>query len=47
MSNREFIEEILDVLRNMDNAIDVICNLDVDAVLEHLGADEEDLHNGM
>lgn len=36
MDKRELIEEILDILRNMPDAVEVICNLDVDAVIEKM-----------
>ena len=32
----EFIEKVLETLRDMDDAVDVICNLDVDAVLDRM-----------
>ena len=36
MVSREHVEIILDILRNMDNGIDVVANLDTDAVLEKI-----------
>ena len=33
---RKFIEKVLETLREMDDAVDVICNLDVDAVLDRM-----------
>ena len=35
----ELIKNVLETLRNMDNAIDVICELDVDAVLDQMEVD--------
>lgn len=32
----EFVEKVLDTLRDMDNGIDVICNLDAKAVMERM-----------
>lgn len=32
----EFVEKVLDTLRDMDNGIDVICNLDAKAVVEKM-----------
>lgn len=32
----EFVEKVLDTLRDMDNGIDVICNLDAEAVVERM-----------
>lgn len=32
----EFVEKVLDTLRDMDNGIDVICNLDAKAVVERM-----------
>lgn len=40
MNTLEFIEEVLEVLRDMDDALDVICNLDAKAVLERMEIDE-------
>lgn len=40
MDKREFIEEVLDVLRNMPDAIEVICDLNVDAIIKAM-EDEE------
>ena len=36
METIEFIEKVLEALRGMDNAIDVICDLDVKAVVERM-----------
>lgn len=35
----ELIKNVLETLRDMDNAIDVICELDVDAVLDQMEVD--------
>ncbi len=32
----KFIEKVFETLREMDDAVDVICNLDVDAVLDRM-----------
>ena len=40
MDKRELIEEVLDVLRNMPDAVEVICNLDVDTVIEAMEEQE-------
>lgn len=32
----EFVEKVLDTLRDMDNGIDVICNLDAKVVVEKM-----------
>lgn len=40
MDKRELIEEVLDILRNMPNAVEVICDLDVDAIVEAMGEQE-------
>lgn len=40
MDKRELIEEVLDILRNMSDAVEVICNLDVDAVINAMGDKE-------
>ena len=45
MTNREFVEDVLDALRNMDDAIDVICNLDVDAVMDAMGVNVDEDSN--
>lgn len=42
MTKREFIVEVLETLRDMENAIDVICELDADAVLEQMEREEEE-----
>jgi len=34
MSTIELIEEVLEILRDMDDAFDVICSLDAKAVME-------------
>lgn len=36
---RKFIENVLETLREMDDAVEVICNLDVDAVLDRMEVD--------
>lgn len=41
MNKREFIIEVLEALRDMEDAIDVICELDADAVLEQMEGEEE------
>lgn len=41
MNKREFIVEVLEALRDMEDAIDVICELDADAVLEQMESEEE------
>jgi hypothetical protein len=35
----EFIEKVFETLREMDDAVDVICNLDVDVVLDQMEVD--------
>jgi hypothetical protein len=35
----KFIEKVFETLREMDDAVDVICNLDVDAVLDRMEVD--------
>ena len=35
----KFIEKVFETLREMDDAVDVICNLDVDAVLDLMEVD--------
>ena len=40
MDKRELIEEVLDILRNMPDAVEVICNLDADAVIEAMEEQE-------
>lgn len=42
MNKREFIVEVLETLRDMEDAIDVICELDADAVLEQMESEEEE-----
>ena len=42
MSKREFIVEVLEILRDMEDAIDVICELDADAVLAQMESGEEE-----
>ena len=42
MNKREFIIEVLDILRNMEDAINVICELDADAILEQMESEEEE-----
>lgn len=36
---RKFIEKVFETLREMDDAVNVICNLDVDAVLDRMEVD--------
>jgi hypothetical protein len=42
MNKREFIVEVLEILRDMEDAIDVICELDADAVLAQMDSEEEE-----
>jgi hypothetical protein len=42
MNKREFIVEVLETLRDMEDAINVICELDADAVLEQMESEEEE-----
>lgn len=39
MTREKFIKNVLETLRDMDDAVDVICNLDVDAVLDQMEVD--------
>ena len=41
MTKREFIVEVLEILRDMEDAINVICELDADAVLAQMKSEEE------
>lgn len=36
MGTIEFVEKVLEVLRDMDDAVDVICNLDAKTVVERM-----------
>ena len=36
MNKEEFVKRVLEILRDMEDAIDVICNLDVDVVLDKI-----------
>lgn len=40
MNARDFIIEVLEILRDMEDALDVICELDADAVLEQMESEE-------
>lgn len=40
MNNIEFVRDVLETLRDMEDAIDVICNLDAEAVVERMEVDE-------
>lgn len=40
VGRKEFVEEVLDTLRNMEDALDVIGNLDVEAVLDRMEFEE-------
>lgn len=42
MTKREFIVEVLEILRDMEDAINVICELDADAVLAQMESGEEE-----
>ena len=42
MNKREFIVEVLETLRDMEDAIDFFCELDADAVLEQMVSEEEE-----
>ena len=42
MNKREFIVEVLETLRDMEDAINVICDLDADAVLAEMESEEEE-----
>lgn len=42
MTKRELIIEVLETLREMEDAINVICELDADAVLEQMESEEEE-----
>lgn len=36
MDKIELVREVLETLRDMDNAIDIICNLDAEIVVERM-----------
>ena len=36
MNTIEFVKEVLEILRDMEDAYDVICNLDAEAVVERM-----------
>lgn len=36
MTTIEFVREVLETLRDMDDAFDVICNLDAEAVVKRM-----------
>lgn len=40
MDTREFIVEVLEILRDMEDAINVICELDADAVMAQMESEE-------
>ena len=40
MNTTELVREVLETLREMDDAIDVICNLDAEAVVERMEVEE-------
>lgn len=40
MNTIELVIEVLETLRDMDDAVDVICNLDADAVVERMEVKE-------
>lgn len=40
MNTLEFVEEVLETLRDMEDALDVICNLDAEAVVKRMELDE-------
>lgn len=40
MNTIELVREVLEILRDMDDAVDVICNLDAETVVERMGAEE-------
>jgi hypothetical protein len=42
METIEFVEKVLEVLRDMDDAIDVICDLDAKAVVEKMMESEDE-----
>lgn len=40
MNTIELVREVLETLRDMDDAIDVICNLDAESVVERMEVKE-------
>ena len=42
MAMIEVVREVLETLRNMDDAVDVICNLDAEAVVERMEIEESE-----
>ena len=42
MGTIEFVEKVLEVLRDMDDAVDVICNLDAKTVVERMEIEESE-----
>lgn len=40
MNTIEFVRYVLEILRDMDDAVDVICNLDAEAVVERMEEQE-------
>lgn len=40
MSTIEFVREVLETLRDMEDVIDVICRLDAEAVVKRMEAEE-------
>lgn len=42
MNTREFIVEVLEILRDMEDAINVICELDADAVMAQMESEDEE-----
>ena len=40
MNTIELVTEVLEILRDMDDAVDVICNLDAEAVVERMEVEE-------
>lgn len=42
MNKRELIEEVLDALRNMEDAVETITTLDVDAVMDAIEKESEE-----
>jgi len=41
METIEFVEKVLEALRDMDDAVEVICDLDAKAVVEKMMESEE------
>lgn len=42
MNTREFIVEVLEILRDMEDAINVICELDADAVMAQMESEDKE-----